>query len=377
MQDLGRRRVLWFAGGGLIVLVAAGFLLLRPSAPVDALDRFEQVFKETPEYSVNVEVVSAPSGRKIEAKLSARKFDQLVYDAKGGGVDYRAVVAKDRVYEVEHNNKRYDVLPREDRLPIPALSLSEDPLKFFPYPLVMGSLRFLAPRDAKWSTDGTELIDGVICDRLNTEYSSDFGSNKVEIAVGKDGWVRRYKTSSNESGRWESETFTFTGYDFKANPDAHYGWTLPDGYLPVSTDRGDGNYNSPGEPFELGIWRQGGRTQDMGEAMKGKRSLFFVVAENCEPSRAMKPILESVSQQIRQSGGFAATLSLDGVPVGFPEAWTAEREETLKLRIAATPAVYLVSPRGGVERLWVGFDATQADAMRSDMLEALKGNGQE
>lgn len=357
----------------MISLIALA--VFKPSE--DPVERFDQFMRTAKSVSVDLELKVSASPAVGKGRFLMTRPGHLLYKMKWGPSDYSFSITPQLSVTIEHADKVYREYGAIGRFFIPENDISRSAEYGLPIPLLAGQLNALVPVGVSMKSGPKSTHAGATVDTAIGNYATQTSRVTVTAKIDSAGRLVQYETVHRSGSQTLSISLAFDNY--RINPDlmpADFETPLPNGYVPESLPPGSYPLNV-GERFSTEGWRPLSDGPSLRDLAAGK-PLFLAISDvDCEVSQRSALMVDQLAKQIAAKGGASAALSLSSSPSqapiyrSIPNFYEPNGTADSRLRAPGTPMFLLVSPKGVVRRVWLGFDNSKSGAFVSDVLEWL------
>jgi len=345
------------------------YLLLKDQAIDAVLARFAPAMKTMPSFEVQIVLHNKRGNVKADLVLDGKK--RLFYHADAGsGYDYTLAISPAGYREVEGKGKSYDEYPYPGELHLYTSRIS--PLSAtLPAWLGVGDLHRLIPANAKLASEGTEEVNGILCDKISAKFSDKMGKMSLEFSIAKSGLVYRYHSVMDSMQGHTDDTWTFSGYRPLSSISAsRFETRIPDGYMPFSVPDRNIPVEIDKKP-DLNGWVDSKSGKPWNPAA-GKPVLFVLTGTDSLPSKRAIVALNSWRSALRAKGVEVAIASNEPTRAAANGLlYDPSQKSVHALDFPASPMFALVDSTGKLRNLWMGFVPSEAGKLKADLLNAV------
>jgi len=345
------------------------FLLTKDQAVDAVLARFVPAMKAMPSYEVQVAFKSNHGQLKSNLILDGMK--RLFYDATTTSGDrYTLSISPSGYREVERSQKTYDEYPYPGRIRLYSSRIS--PIsETLPSWLLAGDLHNLIPNGSAVKLEGTETLNGEVCDKVMVVFRSRMGNADIQMSVAKSGLVYYYHSVINTPRGKEDDAWTFSRYKPLSNiSEARFENRVPDGFTPHSISE----HATPVEvdhKADLSGWVDS-KTGTVWNPAPGKPVLFVLTSAGSLPSDRAVEAVKKWRSSFEASGAQVAIASDEATRSGAGGLlYNPSQKSVQALGAPSTPMLFLIDGKGMVRNLWMGFAPDGAAKLKQDLLNAI------
>jgi hypothetical protein len=338
------------------------------------MERFEKLVREAKTLQADIELHVSNQLLVGRGTIKMKRPSHLLFEMKWGPSDYSFHIASEEAVAIERSQKRYREYGSIGRYFIPENDFAATPQYGMPLPLLAGSIRSLTPPDVGFRWDRTDNVGGETVDVLVATFQTEGGPSTVVAKIAGDGRLVEYSSSAGSGPGEQTIRRVLSNYKLNADlPDASFLKPVPTGFVP-QTLPGDSFPINVGEKMPWEGWTAVGEAPPLPASASGKVTLVGITDVGCEPSIRAARTFATLAEQVKGKGGNAVALWLspsapsESIFRTVPNYVDPSGKVAALLRAPGTPMFLLVSPRGTVTRIWLGFDPSQTAAFMADVM---------
>ena len=306
----------------------------------------------------------------IQGDLIMDHGKRLFYEGTAPRIRYVMSITPNLYREIDYFTKQYDEFPYQGGYTVYPTRIS--PVQSsIPLWLRLPNLVRLLPSGTSFKFVGSRMIGSRRCDHIHSDIKTQVGRGTVDIDIADDGLVYKFNRVTYAPTGADEETWDFIHYrSFTSFADSRFGTTVPDGFVPYALAYHDG-------PTEIGAHVSlagfvDSRTGRPAVLPTAKPILLLVAGHDSLPGRNAVAAIRTWNGAITQAGA-ATVLVSDATSAAEADGLLYDpTQKTMQLLAPpATPLFYLFDRTGKLANVWLGYDASDAAKLKSDVLKAL------
>lgn len=338
------------------------------------VERFDQYIRSAKTISVDLELKHSGVSNLGKGSFQAKNSGFLLFKMKWGPSDYSFSITPEYVVSIEHGNKVYREYGPVGRMFVPDSDISRTAEYGLPIALVAGSLNSMVPDGVRLKPGPKSTHEGATVDTAVAEYATQTGQISVTAKVDSAGRLVHYQTKMTGGGPTTTIEVSLANYRINTDiEDSDFVTPLPNGYVPETLPPASYPINF-GEKLPMDGWTPLAGAESFAGLTRDKVLFVAISDSDCDVSRRSAQAVDQLCNQLKSKGVACAAITLDAsdmqAPVfrTLPNYFDPSGKASDRLRVPGTPLFLMVSPKGVVHRVWLGFDNAKVGEFTADVL---------
>jgi|GEM_PF-6823501 hypothetical protein len=331
------------------------------------LSRYEAWRRANPDYACRV-IYSDGRGTTLPGELRREGRKRMYFEIGPATRRYTIAITEQGRREVDTAQRMYDELPGEEVLVIIESRLSGALENLFPG-IVMAERIGGTEESSRPKFIGRVREGGIEVDRLEMVVEGPMGSGTYRMDFDPEGRLRSFsEVQQTNAGQRRLRGWTFSDYRRLRSGANEFALAIPDGFTPLSTVH-TWNPIAIGTKLNLGVWRTGNATVDLGARTASGKWLIAYLGSGCAPSaRAEASLrkLEAAGVKVQRVSDAKTAASSQG------RAFEPTGRFLKQANPPATP-FFIALDNGTVKGMWQGFAPRAAASLEADVKATFAG----
>jgi len=353
------------------------YVAIRPQE--DPIAQHEKFLRSANSFKVDMTMKVSTSKDEGKGFFQIKRPAHLLFQMKWGASDFSFSCAENENVAIEREIKRYREYGAVGRLFVPETDISLTPQYGFPLALLAGSLRALTPERARFTNVGTGQFDGAKVNVVQSKFATMTANVTLTAKIDTKGKLVEYSIAEGDGPQAVVTTLSFRNYVI--NPtlkETSFLTPIPKGFVPQTLPADNYPINF-GETMPLDGWKPVSGSADL-KGLANNKVLFVVIGDpNCEVSLRAAKTVAGLAKDVEAKGGVSvaicpASSAPQPIYTTVPNFYDPTGKLYARLRTPGTPMFFIVSPKGLITRVWLGFDPEKAGEFVKDALEWVDPN---